>query len=226
MLISNLSYTHTGVHVGTTEFILIWSLYRGTRRYYRTHTYSSISDLILVFQILYMYYRTSTCLTEVILALQSEFLYFGYGSTRRCYRTFYLYKSTRRYYRTDSLYRGTRRYYRTYTYSCISDLTLVLQSIYLSYGSYTCITEHVLVLRILYLFYRAYSYTSDLIQSLFWYKSTRRYYTDSLYGGTCRYHWTYTYLTDTGVLVGTTEFVLILPIRKYSGVLQNLYLYY
>ena len=111
----------------------------------------------------------------------------------------------------------------TYTYSCILDLILVLQSIYLSYGSYTCITEHVLVLQILYLFYRAYSCTSNLIQSLFWYTSTRMYYTDSLYGGTRRYHWTYTYFTDTGVLVGTTELVLILPIRKYSWVLQNLY---
>ena len=36
VLISNLSYTHTGVPVGTTEFILIWSLYRDTRRYYIT----------------------------------------------------------------------------------------------------------------------------------------------------------------------------------------------
>ena len=35
VLISNLSYTHTGVPVGTTEFILIRSLYGDTRRYYR-----------------------------------------------------------------------------------------------------------------------------------------------------------------------------------------------
>ena len=35
VLISNLSYTHTGVPVGTTEFILIWGLYGDTRRYYR-----------------------------------------------------------------------------------------------------------------------------------------------------------------------------------------------
>ena len=71
VLITNLSYTHTGVPVDTTEFILIRSLYGDTRRYYRTHTYSCISDLILVFQILYMYYRIYTCLTELILALQS-----------------------------------------------------------------------------------------------------------------------------------------------------------
>ena len=47
-------------------------------------------------------------------------------------------------------------YYETYT--CISDLIHVLQSIYWSYGSYTCITEHVLVLRILY---GAYSGTKE-----------------------------------------------------------------
>ena len=60
----------------------------------------------------------------------------------------------------------------------------------------------ILVFRILY---GAYSCISDLIQSLFLYKSTRRYYTDSLYGGTHSYYWTYTYITDTEVPVGTTE---------------------
>ena len=40
-------------------------------------------------------------------------------------------------------------YYRTYT--CISDLIHVLQSIYLSYGSYTYVTELIIVLRILLL---------------------------------------------------------------------------
>ena len=45
----------------------------------------------------------------------------------------------------------------------------------------------------------------DLIRSLFWYKSTHRYYVDSLYGGTRRYYWTYTYFTYTEVPVDTTE---------------------
>ena len=40
-------------------------------------------------------------------------------------------------------------YYRTYT--CISDLIHVFQSIYLSYGSYTCFTELIIILRILLL---------------------------------------------------------------------------
>ena len=35
VLISNLSYTHTGVPVSTNEFILIRGLYGDTRRYYR-----------------------------------------------------------------------------------------------------------------------------------------------------------------------------------------------
>ena len=51
-------------------------------------------------------------------------------------------------------------------------------------GSNTCIIELILVLQILYLCYRTYSCISDLIRSLLWYKSTLRYYTDSLYGGT------------------------------------------
>ena len=49
VLISNLSYTHTGVPVGTTEFILIWSLHGDTRRYYRNYgTYIGITELILI----------------------------------------------------------------------------------------------------------------------------------------------------------------------------------
>ena len=40
-------------------------------------------------------------------------------------------------------------YFRSYT--CISDLIHVLQSIYLSYGSHTCVTELIIVLRILLL---------------------------------------------------------------------------
>ena len=106
---------------------------------------------------------------------------------------------------------------------------LVLRSIYLYFGSYTCITEHILVLQILYLCYRAYSCILDLIRSLFWYKSTRRYYTDSLYGGTHRYHWTYTYFTDTKLHVGTTEIhYMEVPIGTTGLILilQNLYLFY
>ena len=50
-------------------------------------------------------------------------------------------------------------YYETYT--CLTELILVLQSLLLYFRSYTCITEHILVLRILYLCYRSYSYFTD-----------------------------------------------------------------
>ena len=144
----------------------------------------------------------------------------------------------------------SRRSYRTYRYSelilktylClfrtpvgVTELILKLRSLYLfgdtrryhrDYGTYTGIVELILVLRILYWYYGTCTCLTDLILSLFWYKSTRRYYTDSLYKGTRRYHWIYTYRTDTRVLVGTTELVLILPIRKYLWVLQSLYLFY
>ena len=92
-------------------------------------------------------------------------------------------------------------YYGTYTF--LTELILVLQSLFVYFGS--C-TELILVLRILY---EAYSCISDLIRSLFLYKSTRRYYTNSLYGGTRRY---YINLSDTEVPVGTTEILLV---QKY-----------
>ena len=43
--------------------------------YYRTYT--CISDLIHVFQILYMFYRVYTCLTELILVLRNLLLSYG-----------------------------------------------------------------------------------------------------------------------------------------------------
>ena len=90
------------------------SLYKNTRKYYKTYT--GTSYLILVLRSISWSCGTYTCITELILIFQILYLY-----------------------------------YRTYT--CISDLILVLWSIYLSYGSYTCVTELILVLRILYLFY-------------------------------------------------------------------------
>ena len=127
-------------------------------------------------------------------------------------RSLFWYKSTHRYY-IDSLYGGTRRYHWTYTFITELILNLLIQ-------------EYPYILQNLSLYYRAYSCSSDLIWSLFLYKSTRRYYTDSLYEGTRRYYWTYTYFTNTGVLVGTTKLILILLIREYPWVLQNLYLFY
>ena len=91
-----------------------------------------------------------------------------------------------------NLFEGTRRYHRDYgTYTGISEHILVLRNLYCSYETYTYLTDLILVLQNLLLYFR--------------YRSTRRYYiTDSLYGGTRRYHWTYSYFIDTGVPVGTT----------------------
>ena len=125
-------------------------------------------------------------------------------------------------------------YYRTYT--CISDLIHVLQSIYLSYGSYSCakvpvgtmsrnrsgsyhIQGQIKLLQIRTLVFRRYRsqihymevtvVTTGLIlilQNLYLfyrYESTRRYYR------------AYTYFTDTRVPLGTTGLLLVLPIREY-----------
>ena len=81
--------------------------------YFRSYT--CVKELILVFRILYLYYRTYSCISDLILVLQSIFLHFG-------------------------------------SYSCISDLILVLRILYLDYGAYTCLTD-------LYLYYGAYTCT-------------------------------------------------------------------
>ena len=107
--------------------------------------------------------------------------------------------------------RDSRRSYRTYSYAelilitdlgafktpiGVTELMLMLRSLNLfggtrryhrDYGTYTGISDHILVLRNLYWSYGTYICIQDLFLS---------------YGA-------YTCLTDTGVLVGTTELVLI-----------------
>ena len=90
--------------VGVTELMLMLqslNLFGGTRRYHRDYErYTGISEHILVLRNLYWSYETYTCLTELILVLrnlywsygtyiciQDLFLFYGYGSTRRYYRT-------------------------------------------------------------------------------------------------------------------------------------------
>ena len=56
------------------------------------------------------------------------------------------------------------------TYTCLMDLILVLQSLFLYFRSYTCITKHILVLWILYLrniylSYGSYTYIMELIRT-------------------------------------------------------------
>ena len=110
ILVLRILYLYYEVYPGRTKLILVLrslflsfgyrstrryyrtdSLYRGTRRYYRTYTNSCISDLILVFRILYsdlirvlrnlyLSYGTYTCLIELIRVLRILFLCEG---TRR-----------------------------------------------------------------------------------------------------------------------------------------------
>ena len=125
-----------GVPVGTIEFILIRSLYGGTRGYYRNYSDTEVPVgttklILIVFRILFLYYRAYTCLTDRILVLRSLFLYFG---SYTC---------------ITELILVLRNLYLCYrAYSCISDLILVLRSIYWSYGSYTCVTDLILILPI------------------------------------------------------------------------------
>ena len=120
------AYSCTKVPVGTTQV-------------HYTEVPVGTTGLILILQDLYLFYRYGSTrryyrdITERILVLQNLFLY---ESTRK----YYLFKCPKR--RTlvlilkpvgttefiliRSLYGGTRRYYKTHTYSCISDLILIL----------------------------------------------------------------------------------------------------
>ena len=91
----------------------------------------------------------------------------------------------------------------------------------MDFRAYAYLTEYILVIRILYLFYRTYY---CLTRNLFLYGSTCKYY--KTYTGTSYLilvlrsillsYRSYTWVTDTGVPVGTTELILSLPIREYS----------
>ena len=111
---------YTKVPVGTTGLILIL-VYQILFLYLESCT-----------QILYVYYGTYTCLTELILVLQN--LYGSYGTYTGISEHILVFQI---------LYVC----YRTYT--CISNLIHVIQNLYLSYGTYTGLTEHILILWIL-----------------------------------------------------------------------------
>ena len=128
MLISNLSYTHTGGPVGTTEFILIRSLYEDTRRYYRT--YFSTSYLILVVQSLSLSYGSSTCTIVFILVFRILSRYYG---AYTCILDFI--------HVLQNLY----MYFRSYT--CLTEYILFLRILYLFYRTYYCLTDLILVRR-------------------------------------------------------------------------------
>ena len=166
------------------------------QRYLTTYWYFYLSQISRrSLQNLYLYYRVYTC-SEVPVGITEI--------TKRILimRNLFIYGSTCKYYKT---YAGTSYlilYYEVFPY--LTKLILVLLNLFLYFRSYTSITELIHVFQILYLSYRAYTCLTilylyygtctcltDLIRSLFWYKSTRMYYTNSLYEGTRRYYWTY-----------------------------------
>ena len=124
----------------------------------------------------------------------------------------------------------------TKTYTWISVLIHVLQSIYLSYGSYSCakvpvgtmsrnisgsyhIQGQIRLLQIQTLVFRRYRshihyteitvVTTGLILIL---QNLNLFYR---YESTRRYYRAYTYFTDTRVPLGTTGLILVLPIWEY-----------
>ena len=149
--------------------------------YYRTYT--CISDLIHVLQNLYLSYETHTDLTELILVLRN--LYW-------CYRANSCISDTEvpiGPIGTTEHFVGTK---------VPVDTTEQIHYIDVPVGTTGLIL--ILIFRFLYLSYRAYTYLTDLILAL-------RNMSLSFRSYTC--------FTDTGVTVGTTELILILLIREY-----------
>ena len=125
--------------------------------YFRS--FSCITEHILVFRILYLYYGAYYCIsdTEVSVGTTEHFTCtkVPVGTTKQIHYTevpvdttglililqnlylFYRYGSTHRYYR-DSLYGSTRRYYWAYTYITKFILILPIRSTRRYYRDFTC----------------------------------------------------------------------------------------
>ena len=103
----------------------------------------------------------------------------------------------------------------------------MLRSLFLSFGSYTYITKLILVFQILFMREGTRKYDKSeqirLIQihiryghySIAGTNHNRCIYLFYRYESTRGYYRTYTYITDTGVPIGTTGLILVLPIREY-----------
>ena len=135
--------------------------------YYRTYT--CISNLIHVIHNLYLSYGTYTSLTELILVFRSTYWYFG-------------------------------------AHTGISDLIRVIQNLYMYFKSYTCNTELILVLRNLFLCEGTRRY-DELVSTtgLILIRTSRRSYRVSSYAE-------FILITDVfsfGTPVGVTELIQI-----------------
>ena len=207
--------------------------------YYRTYT--CISDFTCILRNLYLSYRTYSCVQDLFLSYRS---YSGVTELILVFRILFFCEGTRRYDESELNQIQDRTYLdtgvpvgtteldqrqdlfkdRTYQIQELSDAGLILITNLCAFRTCSYLTDLILVLQNLLLYFR-YRSTRRYYRTFYGYKSTRKCYrTDSLYGGTRRYHWTYTYLTDTRVLVGTSDtrvpvgttgLILNLPIREY-----------
>ena len=138
--------------------------------YYRT--YSCISDLIRVLQNIYLSYGSYTCVTELILGFRILYLYYGaYPCTSNLIRSlfsYFGYGGTYRYYRIFYLYKSTRRYYRTYSLYRGTRRYYWTYTYFSDTGVPVGTTELMLILLI-----REYPW---VLHKLIRYRSTRRYY--------------------------------------------------
>ena len=133
--------TFTYIIILVTNLCLFRSLVYGTELILLVNLYlSHVGHILMLVSDVYLFrspkghiYRTYTCLTDLILVLQSIYLYIG-------------------------------------SYNCITELILVFQSLYLYYKTYSCISDLILILRNLYLYYGTYSYAKVPVGS-YWFIS-------------------------------------------------------
>ena len=150
--------------------------------------------LILVFRILFLYFRSYTCITELILVLRNLYLRYRANS---CVSDTEVPVGTTEHFTGTKVPVGTTEQIH-YTEVPVGTtgliLILVFRILYLHYGTCTCLTNLILVLQsiilVLRILYRAYSGTKVPV-------------------GT-------TQIPYTEVPVGTIGLILILRIRKYS----------
>ena len=161
-------------------------------------SYTCITKLIHVFQILYMSYRAYTCLTDLILVLQNLYMYFrSYTCVTKLILVFqilFMCEGTRRYDKSEQIKiishaRSDQTYVDTYQIWTLLHSRYRSQQIHIP-DSYR---------------FRTYPKANRFIGL---------------------YHSHIQSYTCSEVPVGTTGLILILLTREYSWLLMNLYLFY
>ena len=114
--------------------------------------------------------------------------------------------------------------YRAYTY--LTDLILVLQNLDMYFRSYTCLIERILIFRIFFLCEGTRRYDKSEHIRIISHARSDQTYADTFQIWTLVHSRYRSQIHYTEVAVGTTGLMLILQIREYPWVLQNLYLFY